>query len=76
METISRLNRLFSMPRAKRVAVVFVAVVVALAWAVWIFLGVELGALFRRPVACPACKGTGDAGGNVIGCPYCGGERC
>lgn len=70
-----RLCRLWSMPRFKRVAVVFVAVVVALAWAALIFLGVELGAKFRHRQVCPACKGTGDAGGNAIGCPYCGGER-
>ena len=75
MSMSDRLNRLFSMPRAKRVVIVIVAVVVALAWAAWVFLGVELGTLFRRPVACPACKGIGDAGGNVIGSPYCGGGR-
>lgn len=31
--------------------------------------------LFSRRSVCPACKGSGDAGGNVIGCPYCGGDR-
>lgn len=37
-------------------------------------LVIWIRSLFSRPV-CPACNGTGDAGGNAIGCPYCGGER-
>ena len=73
----TRINRLWAMRCRYRWPLLCIAIAVALLWAVGAFLRVELGAWFRRIAGRPerpACHGTGDVGGNAIGCHYCGGE--
>ena len=77
MATGERIDRLWSMRRRYRYPLLCIAISVALLWAVGVFVRVELGAWLRRITGhpeCPACGGTGDVGGNAIGCYYCGGE--
>jgi len=72
-----RFDRLWAMRRRCRWPILCIAIAVALLWAVGVFVRVEMGAWLRRIAGrpeCPACHGTGDVGGNVIGCYHCGGE--
>lgn len=43
-------------------------------WLAWHILANEWAVRFWRCPERPACHGTGDVGGNAIGCYHCGGE--
>ena len=67
---MSKLERLFNLPRP----ILFLVLVAVATGAAFLMLVDNVQAMFRRRPVCPACHGIGDIGGNVIGCPYCGGE--
>ena len=73
-ETASRLADLVWRFWPLRILAVVLLACGLLCWLAWQWLATEWEARSRRHPECPACHGTGDLGGNAIGCPYCGGE--
>ena len=67
---MSKLKRLFNLPRP----LLFLVLVAVAIGTVFLMLVDNVRVMFMRRSTCPACHGTGDIGGHVIGCPYCGGE--